>query len=54
MEPQKARKGMGKISLFGGVAVGQKTMKGVQLVFVWPFPKRLFLGNCNSQDFVFI
>jgi hypothetical protein len=52
----KAHKGMGEISLFGGVAIGHKTLKGVQLpwVYAWPFPKRLFRGKCNSQDFVFV
>ena len=54
MEHQKAHKGMGEISLFGGVAIGHKTLKGVQWVYAWPFPKRLFRGNCNRQDFVFV
>ena len=54
MEPQTAHKGMGEISLFGGVAIGHKTLKGVQRVYAWPFPKRLFRGKCNRQDFVFV
>ena len=54
MEPQTAHKGMGEISLFGGVAIGHKTLKGIQRVYTWPFPKRLFRGKCNSQDFVFV
>ena len=45
---------MGEISLFGGVAIGHKTLKGVQRVYAWPFPKRLFRVNCNHQDFVFV
>ena len=35
-------------------AIGHKTLKGVQLVYAWPFTKRLFRGNCNRQDFVFV
>ena len=52
--PQKARQGTGEISLFGGVAIGHKTHKGVQRVYAWPFPKKLFRGKCNRQDFVFV
>ena len=35
------------------MAIGHKTMKGVQRMYAWLFPKRLFWGNCNLQDFVF-
>ena len=54
LEPQRAQKGIGEISLFGGVAIGHKTLKGVQRVYAWSFPKRLFRGACNRQDFVFV
>jgi hypothetical protein len=45
---------MGEISLFGGVAIGHKALKGVQRVYAWPFLKQLFQGKCNRQDFVFV
>ena len=57
METQKAQKGPGEpgeISLFSSLSIGHRTLKGVQRVYAWPFPKRLFRGNCNRQDFVFV
>ena len=54
MQPQKAQQGTGEISLFGGVAIGHKTLKGVQRVYAWPFPNKHFRGKCNRQDFVFV
>ena len=33
VEHQKAHKGIGEIDLFGSVAIGHKTLKGVQRVY---------------------
>ena len=41
-------------TLFDGLAIGHKTLAGVQQVYAWPFPKRLFRGKCTHQDFVFV
>ena len=49
VEHQKAHKGIGEIDLFGSVAIGHKTLKGVQRVYAWPFPKRLFGASATTR-----
>ena len=54
LEVQTTPDGAGEVAFFGGIRIGHARFKGSQLVYTVPFPKKLFRGECNRQDFVFV
>ena len=54
LETQTTPDGAGEVAFYGGIRIGHARFPGEQLVYTVPFPKKLFRGKANRQDFVFV